>query len=73
MKHFLIIWYTMVNGQAYANVTEWPTQAECEATKAEVFMDMEKGKEYGRWGSLVVEAHAVCVPAEDADRRDLRT
>ena len=66
MKYFLIIWYTLINGQSYANVTDWETEAACEAKRAELSTDMTKGKENGRWGMMMEEFHAVCIPVEDA-------
>ena len=65
MKHFLIIWYVMANGDATASVTEWDTLKECEETKNELVTTMKKGHQNGRWRTLIKEFNAVCLPVDD--------
>lgn len=60
MKYILVIWFTLVNGQQGASVSEWDTRAACEEAKAIMVTDMHKGMDHGRWANQVHRFNAEC-------------
>lgn len=67
MKHFLIIWFVMANGQPGGNITEYPSLDECQVQKSIRVAEMQEQMQHGRWGGIVEGLYAVCLAAEDTD------